>query len=336
MKDLGRITVKYYTNDKYLLISKSNLDIYNAYLKANSVVNADTFETSYSLYQRNFFYFLVFLAENYNNIGLYSNDFLDNAPDIVLNYMHFCRQSLQNNKKTINNKVNAIASFYKWSTKTGKIKNNPLADKITRMSRADEEKIISDHFLTEGQIGQISNYLLNNYDEKFDFQDALIWFIFLDSANRLGAVSKITLSSLNEERRVFENIREKEARVVDIAFSKQTLELIRWWIEQRRYDYDLLNIDALFITKNRGRWNQMCTRTIQRRVQKIGTIIGIDDLHPHSIRKSSASRMLDFGVDSYLISQYLNHKSMEVLKNYIKPKSSADLRKQIEKQMNEN
>lgn len=336
MKNIGRTTVKYYTDDKYLLISEDNLNVYNAYLRANSVVNTDTFETSYSLYQRNFFYFLIFIAEYYDNIGLYSDRFLDNAPDIVLNYMHFCRQTLKNNKKTINNKVNAIASFYKWSTKTGKIKNNPLADKITRMTRADEEKIISDHFLTEDQIKQISNYLLDNYDEKFDFQDTLIWFIFLDSANRLGAVSKITLSSLNEKRRVFEGIREKEAKIVDVAFSTQTLELIRWWVEQRKYDYDLLALDALFITKNHGHWNQMCTRTIQRRVQKIGTIVGIDDLHPHSIRKSSASRMLDCGVDSYLISQYLNHKSMEVLKNYIKPKSSADLREQIEKQINKN
>lgn len=331
-----RSSVKYYTDDKYLLISESNLDIYNAYLHSNAVSNADTFDSSYALYQRQFMYFLIFLAEQYDNVGLYSDKFMSDGPEIIVNYMHFCRQTLKNNKKTINNKISAISSFYKWSNKHGKIPSNPLADKITPMARANEERIISDHFLTQEQIDKISHYLLDVYDEKFDFQDALIWFIFLDSANRLGAVSQLTLSSLNEKRCVFEGIREKEARTVDVAFSEKTLQLIRWWIEQRQYDYDLLKLDALFIAKNHGVWNKMSSRTIQRRVQKIGTIVGIEDLHPHSIRKSAASNMLDKGADSYLISKYLNHKSMEVLKNYIKPKSSDDLLKQIQEQINKN
>ena len=336
MKTKKRSSVKYYTDDKYLLISESNMDIYNAYLRANSISNADTFDTSYALYQRQFTYFLIFLAEHYDNLGLYSDEFMKDGPDIVTNYMHFCRQTLQNNKKTINNKVNAIASFYKWSTRSGKIPTNPLADKITRMARANEEHITSNHFLSQEQIDTISRHLLNEYDERFDIQDAVLWFVFLDSANRLGAISQLKLSDLNEEKCVFEGIREKEAKQVDVAFSKETLQLIRFWIEQRQYDYDLLKIDALFIAKNHGQWNQMSSRTIHRRIQKIGTIVGIDDLHPHSIRKSTASNMLDRGADSYLISQYLNHKSMEVLKNYIKPKSSSDLRAQIQEQINKN
>lgn len=329
-----RSSVKYYTDDKFLLISEENIRIYEQYLNENSVVNKDTFESTYATYQRNFNLFLIFLAEKYNNIGLYSDEFMQNGPDIVTSYMAFCVNVLQNGKKTVNTKVNAITSFYSWANRKGKIKTNPLADKISRMPRANEEHITTSHFLTDEQIETISDFLLNNTGDKYDFQDALIWFIFLDSANRLGAIEQLSLSQLDRERRVFKNVIEKEVRTVDVAFSEETMKLIYWWMEMRHTDYDFLELDALFIAKNHGKWNRMTKRTIQRRVQKIGKIVGIDDLHPHSIRKSAASQMLDHGVDSYLISRYLNHKSMEVLKNYIKPKSSSDLRKQIEEQMN--
>lgn len=327
-------SVKYYTDEKYLLISEENVRIYEQYLNENAIVNKDTFDSTYLTYQRNFNLFLIFLAEKYNNIGLYSDEFMRNGPDIVVNYMAFCINILKNGKKTVNTKVNAITSFYTWANRKGKIPTNPLSDKISRIPRASEEKIITSHFLTDEQISEISLFLLNNAGDDYDFQDALLWFVFLDSANRLGAIEQLSLSQLDRERRVFKDVIEKEVRTVDVAFSEETLKMIYWWMEMRLNDYDFLELDALFIAKNHGKWSRMSRSTIQRRIKKIGKIVGIEDLHPHSIRKSAASQMLDHGVDSYLISRYLNHKSMEVLKNYIKPKSSADLRKQIEKQMN--
>ena len=319
-----------------MLISEENLRIYEQYLNENSIVNKDTFESTYLTYQRNFNLFLIFLAEKYNNIGLYSDEFMQNGPDIITSYMAFCANVLKNGKKTVNTKVNAITSFYTWANRKGKIPTNPLADKITRIPRAAEEKIITSHFLTDEQIDKITSHLLDAIDDKYDFQDALLWCVFLDSANRLGAIEQLKLSQLDRKRRVFKDVIEKEVRTIDVAFSEQTLKMIFWWMEMRSTDYDFLEIDALFIAKNHGKWAKMSRSTIQRRVQKIGQIVGIEDLHPHSIRKSAASQMLDHGVDSYLISRYLNHKSMEVLKNYIKPKSSSDLRKQIEEQLNKN
>lgn len=327
-------SVKYYTYDKYLLISEENIRIYEQYLNENAIINKDTFDSTYLTYQRNFNLFLIFLAEKYNNIGLYSDEFMQNGPDIVMSYMAFCANTLQNGKKTVNTKVNAITSFYSWANRKGKIQTNPLADKISRIPRAAEEHITTSHFLTDEQIAKISDFLLNNVGDTYDFQDTLLWFIFLDSANRLGAIEQLSLSKLDRERRVFKDVIEKEVRKVDVAFSEETMKLIYWWMEMRHTDYDFLEQDALFIAKNHGKWARMSRSTIQRRIRKIGKIVGIDDLHPHSIRKSAASQMLDHGVDSYLISRYLNHKSMEVLKNYIKPKSSSDLRKQIEEQMN--
>ena len=328
--------VKYYTDEKYSLISNENLQLYENYLNHHMVVNRDTFESTYVAYQNSFNQFMVFVAEECDNIGLYSEEFMKDGVNIVLRYMNFCMKVLKNNKKTVNNKVSAIMSFYNWSDKHRKIPSNPLNNKIERLARANEQQIINDIFLTEEQMDAISAHLIDSGDDKYDFQDTLLWFIFLDSANRVGAIEQLSISKFDAENNCFRNVIEKEARSVDVAMSEQTKQLVLWWIEQRKVSYDLLTEDALFITKFNGRWNRMTKRTVQRRVQKIGQIVGIEDLHPHSIRKSAASQMLDHGVDSYLISRYLNHKSMEVLKNYIKTKSSSDLRKQIEEQLNKN
>lgn len=325
--------VKYYTENKFDLISAENLILYEHYLTSNMVRNTDTFNTTYYVYQQNFNYFMVFLAERYNNIGLYSEEFMQYGPDIVEAYMAFCKKILLNNKKTINNKVSAILSFYKWSSKKRMIPYNPLADKVDFVSKANEERIIQDYFLTQEQIDEISFHLAEQPDEKFDYQDVLLWFIFLDSANRVGAIEQLSISKIDYDKNSFRNVIEKEARAVDVAVSEQTMNLIKYWIEQRKTGYDLLSEDALFIVKYGGRWKRMTRRTIQKRIQKIGTIIGIEDLHPHSIRKSAASNMLERGADSFLISRYLNHKSMEVLKHYIKPQNASDLRKQIEEQI---
>ena len=46
----------------------------------------------------------MWLGENYGNIDLYSEDFMENAVDIMEGYMLFCQEILGNHKKIINMK----------------------------------------------------------------------------------------------------------------------------------------------------------------------------------------------------------------------------------------
>lgn len=332
--------VKYFTEERKKLISKDNLKLYEKYLNSNIIKNRDVKDTTYKVYRNYFEQFLVYLAEQWDNVGLYSEEFFDNAIDIMENFIAFCQDVLQNNKKVINTKLSAISSFYLWSLKRGYINRHPFDKQLDRMKGANEEKIINSYFLDDEQIETIRKGLVEQTD-KYDIQDRLIWEIMLSSANRVGAISRLTLSSLDLDEMVFRNIREKRGYLVEVPFSEEAKELIEQWLDMRR-ELDDLTVDALFITKYGGEYKPMSYGTIQERIKKIGEIIGIDDFHAHSIRKTTLNSIYKKTGDMALAASLANHKSIETTRShYIKPESKAEIRDKIaklmkKKQMEEN
>lgn len=321
--------VKYFTKEKKALISEDNLKLYDKYLKSNIIKNKDVKNTTYLVYKNYMTQFLVYIAEEWDNINLYSEDFYENAIDIMEGFMSFCMDTLHNHKKIINTKISAVSSFYLWSMKRRLVKSHPFANMLDRMKKANEEKIINAYFLTDEQIEQINKGLV---DEKnnFDLLDIVLWHVMLDSANRIGAIDRLTLSQLDLENCAFTGIREKEGYIVDVAFTPNTKEIILKWLELRKQEMDALEIDALFISKYEGKYRKMNRSTLQRRIRKIGTIIGLEDFHAHCIRKTSSNSLLSKGVDVSLVQKFLNHKDPSTtLTYYSKPSSSSEIRNKI-------
>jgi integrase/recombinase XerC len=331
---MAKITkVKYFTPEKKALINPENIKLYDKYLKSSIIKNKEVEETTYATYQNNFSMFLVFLAENWDNIELYSEEFFENAIDIIEGYMSFCQETLLNNKKTINNKLAAISSFYQWSVKRRLIDFHPFDKRVDRMKGASEEHIINSYFLNDEQIEQINKGLLD--ETKYDIQDRLIWSIMLDSANRIGAIEKLKISNLDMDNCVFTNIREKRGYRVEVAISEETLELIREWFEIRKEQKDNLEVDAILITYYDKQYQPMRKNTIQTRIKKIGEIIGLEDFHAHCIRKTTLNLITEKTGDISLAADLANHKSIETTRSaYIKPKSKAEVRDRIKELMN--
>jgi integrase/recombinase XerC len=156
----------------------------------------------------------------------------------------------------------------------------------------------------------------------------------LDSANRIGAIDRLTLSSFDDEGCCFRDIREKEGYIIDVSINENTVELIHTWLEYRKEHMDNLEVDALFISRYGGAYKKMTKGTLQSRIKKIGTIIGIEDFRSHCVRKTASNSMLSKGIDPALVSRYLNHKDVSTtLAFYQKPKSSAEIRDEIKKQI---
>lgn len=328
-----RIMVKYFTDEKKSLISEENQKLYDKYLKSSIIKNKDVKETTYKVYQNYMSHFLVYVSEEWENISLYSEEFMENAVDIMEGFIGFCQDMLFNNKKVINTKISTVSSFFLWSLKRGLIDRHPFDKKLERMKGANEEKIKESYYLTEDQVDQINQALIE--DKRFDFQDRLIWNIALDSANRVGAITRLTVSSLDLDNMVFENIREKRGKIVEVAFEDETKELIEQWLEMRK-EMENLNTDAFFITKYRGEWKAMDYSTLQARVKKIGTIVGIDDFYFHTVRKTKLNLLYEQTGNIDMVAEWANHESIETSKkHYIKPKSKAELRREMRKLIKE-
>lgn len=326
--------IKYFTKEKLDKISEENIALYDKYLKSCIVKNKDVKQTTYKVYENYMYQFLGFLAERYENLGLYSEVFIEDCVDILEDYMMFLQEELLNNKKVINTKLSAISSFYHWSVKRKYLQYHPFDGKLQRMQNAQEEKIRNSYFLSREQLEEIRKGLATS---KFDIQDDILFSILEYSANRIGAVSKLVLSKYNEEEGMFEGIREKRGKIVEIPVSEHTKELIAEWKEMRKEEYDKLECDGLFIAKKDGVWHQMATKSLQERVKKMGKIIGIDDFYCHAVRKSVSSLVYAESGDITLSQELLNHSDPGVtLRHYIRPKSKKEILDKINKMREKN
>ena len=330
---MAKITkVKYFTDEKKSKINPENLEKYQKYLKSNIIKNQDVKETTFKTYENYFIQFLVYLAEKWNNIDLYSAEFFENAVDIMEGFMGFCIDTLQNKKKVINTKISSVSTFYLWSMKRKLVESHPFDNKLDRMKGANDEHIINSYFLNDEQIEQIRLGLLD--DKKYDIVDRLIFEIALDSANRIGALERLKISDLDIDNCIFTNIREKRGYRVEVAISEETLQLIQEWFEIRK-DLDNLEIDAIFLSYYGKEYRKMSRSNLQRRIRKIGEIIGLEDFHAHCIRKTTLNSIYEKTGDMSLAATLGNHKSIETTRqSYIKPISKAEVRQKIQDIMN--
>jgi len=320
--------VQYFTQERLDKINPENIKKYDKYLQSCIIRNKDVEGTTYNVYKNYFKQFLVYLSENWNNIDLYSEEFMEDAVDIMEGFMSFCQDTLLNHKKIINTKLSAISSFYIWSAKRGLIKYHPFQGKLDRMKGEREETIISSYYLTEDQVQTIRQTLAS--DSKYDIQDQLLFEIAYNSANRIGALDRLTLTSLDLDEMVFKNIREKEGYIVEVVFEDLAKELLEEWINMRKDDYDKLAIDAVFITKTNGEWKKSSKLTLYNKIKRYGKIIGIDDFRPHCIRKSRLNNIYEETGDLALAAELGNHKSTETTRSfYTRKKSKSEVRDKI-------
>lgn len=98
---MGKVQrVKYFTKERIAKINPDNIKKYEKYLRSNIIKNKDVEDTTFKVYKNNFNQFLVYLSEHWDNIDLYSEEFMDDAVDIMEGFMGFCQDTLLNNKKS--------------------------------------------------------------------------------------------------------------------------------------------------------------------------------------------------------------------------------------------
>ena len=324
--------VKYVTPEREAKVPEFNRKKYKKYLQSSIVKNPDVKDTSYHTYDNNFNQFLVWLANEYDEtLDLYAEEFMDDAVDIMESYMLFCQETLLNHKKTVNNKVAAVSSFYLWSAKRGLVKYHPFKDKLDRMKGASEEQILNHYFLTNEELDAMRNAIFDE-NSKFTIQDKILFELSLFSANRLGALHRLTISSIDMDEMAFKDIREKEGYIIDVPFDNKIKKLIEEWIEMRKNGFDYLECDALLISRYDGVWKSWSQGTIHNHMKKYGEIIGIPDYHCHCMRKTSIDHVYEETGDLNLASKWANHKSATVTQScYIHKASKQELKSQIDK-----
>lgn len=315
--------VRYVTPTKLKQLNPDNVKVYEQYLRSKTSRNKDVAGTTYKTYRSYFNIFLCFILEHYDNRHILEEELLeDEMIDVMEHFIEFLQDELNNNKKTINTKLSAVSSFYHWCVKRRKIRAHPFDGRLERMQGANDEKIINEHFLTIDEVEEIVDTLdieATSPVGKYDMIDQVIWNIAYDSACRIGALSSLTVSSLDMDKKAFIGIREKRGKIVNIPFSPQTAEIIKKYLEYR--EQMGIECDALFHRSKGDEWGGMSSQAIHNRIKKIGLILGIDDFRPHSIRKTRINHV--YKKDVNLAKELANHSSLDTTARFYTEKEDA-------------
>jgi len=328
-------TKRFATNERLAKVNPDNIKIYDKYLKSRIIKNRDVKNTTYKTYHSYFNIWLCFVMERWDNFDIINDtDILEeDMIDVMEDYIMFLQDELGNNKKTINTKLSAVSSFYMWAVRRKLVKAHPFDGKLDRLKNVNEEKIIAEYFLHEDDIKKIDDVLSAEKTSmsEYDWQDEILWSVAFDSACRVGALYRLSLSNLELENRRFVNIREKRGKIVSVPFTQETANRLAAYLQYREaLDIDC---DALFYVRKNGKWDRMSKQSLTKRVHKIGHIIGVGDFRPHSIRKT---RLNQIGKkDMQLAKQLANHESMETTERfYTEKEDQSDVLNRVDALIN--
>lgn len=216
---------------------------------------------------------------------------------------------LQNNslkQKSLNRHLSALRGFYSFLVDNKKIEANPF----TLIRSLKVEKKLP-QVLSEGQIKELYNYKTSK-DDLLNYRNQLMIRLILDSGLRLSELINLKLSNINiEENMLF--VRGKGNKDRFTFYTNETKEMLIYYLENIRNKLINENTEIVFLSKQGLPINK---RTFEKMLLKIKLRDSSISLHPHLLRHTFATRLLEEGADLKMVQELLGHESLSTTQIY--------------------
>lgn len=210
--------------------------------------------------------------------------------------------------RTINRKISALKSFYKFLIREGKLKTNPL-DKVLTLKITKELP----SFVKENEMNLLldGEYFTNDFE---GIRDRFIIELFYATGIRLTELINLKISNVDENSLVIKVLGKRNKERI-IPVTSQIVSLFRMYFEKRNAVLkDSKNI-FVFVTKNGEKvYTKLVYRVVNRYLTYISTI---KKKSPHVLRHTFATHMLNKGADLNAIKELLGHANLAATQVYI-------------------
>jgi integrase/recombinase XerC len=213
---------------------------------------------------------------------------------------------------TIQRKVSALRTFYRYLRRTKQVEQNPAADlKTPRLKR----KLPT--YLHVEQAAETVEMPTQRGTTAAHLRDRAMLELLYGSGLRVSELVGLDLTHLDLD--------EQSARVLGkgskeriVPLGGQSVRAVREYLdvraELRARGRDLAGERALFLS---ARGKRISVRQVQVLVKQYGMLsTGTSALHPHAMRHSCATHLLDAGADLRSIQELLGHASLSTTQRY--------------------
>ena len=162
-------------------------------------------------------------------------------------------------------------------------------------------------------VDQVSALLTSAKDSPLALRDIAIAELFYSSGLRLAELAAINIGDIDGQSQSLTVIgKGNKARTVPVG--KMALEAIRAWLKVRPDLDAAAKIRPLFTSSRGGR---LSVRAIQARLRQQGREAGMrQDVHPHMLRHSFASHLLESSGDLRAVQELLGHANISTTQIY--------------------
>ncbi|MEZ5534974.1 MAG: tyrosine recombinase XerC [Thiolinea sp.] len=206
--------------------------------------------------------------------------------------------------KTMQRKLSSLRRFYNWLLREGRVEANPVTG-LTVRSRTTK--------LPETLTAEDIDYLLLVQPEHpLEFRDCAMLELFYSSGLRLAELVGLNLADLDLQQQMI-RVLGKGNKQRDLPVGRQAVRALQAWLAVRHELCDSGEA-ALFVSQQRKR---ISARNVQLRLQYWQQQRGLSQkLHPHKLRHSFASHILESSGDLRAVQELLGHADISTTQIY--------------------
>lgn len=211
------------------------------------------------------------------------------------------RQGLQ--ARSLALRLSALRSFCDWLVKNGQLTANPARGVLNPKQ--------GQHLPKNIDIDEINQLLNIEYNDPLSVRDRTMLELMYGSGLRLSELVNLNCRELNltdgEIRVLGKGNKERK-----LPLGRESIKWIKHWLSMR--DFLVPKDDALFISKLGKR---ISPRNVEKRFAQWGVKQGLSaHVHPHKLRHSFATHMLESSGDLRAVQELLGHADLSTTQVY--------------------
>ena len=230
-------------------------------------------------------------------------NYSDNSPDICSAWIgNLYNQN--NNPKSIQRHLSSAKGFFRFLKKNNLVDSSPF-----ELITAPKSPNTLPEVLSPENVEQLLNFKPANLIE---IRDLAIVELMYSSGLRVSETVSINLSDF-EDNMSFLRVFGKGSKTRLVPLGRFAINAIKNWLVERKKI--VTKTEALFLN---SKGTRLGIRSVQIRLKKMAVKQGLPPIHPHMLRHSFATHMLESSGDLRTIQELLGHSSLSTTQIYTK------------------